>query len=77
MSVEGMTLSHFPVAFPHRIVLQVSQSNPARREVRVESNFSVLRDLSSAVTSVLMDLWSVGLKDCVPLKAGNTVGEST
>jgi hypothetical protein len=49
LSVEGMTLSHCSVSFPLRIVLRVLQSNPTRIEVRVESSFSVLHDLSSAV----------------------------
>ena len=70
LSVEGMTLSHCPVSVPHRIVLGVSQSKSARIEDRVESSFSVRRDLSSVVTAFRTDLWSAELKDSVPLKAG-------
>jgi hypothetical protein len=46
-------------------------------EVRVESSLSVLQDLSSAVTAVLMDLWSEELKDSVPLKADSKRWEHT
>ena len=70
LSAEGMTLSHCPVSVPHRIVLGVSQSKSARIEDRVESSFSVRRDLSSVVTAFRTDLWSAELKDSVPLKAG-------
>ncbi len=67
--VEGMTLSHYPVSFPQRIVLRVSQSNWSRIVDRVVSFISVLRDLSSAVTEALKDLWSAELKGTASLKA--------
>jgi hypothetical protein len=62
-------LSHCPVSFPRRIVLQVSQSKSARIVDRVESCLSDRRVLILAVTALRRDWWSAELKDLVPLKA--------
>jgi hypothetical protein len=52
--MDGMTLSHWPISLPCKIVLHVLQSHFPRMDLSINSSCTLLHTLSSVVMAVLV-----------------------